>query len=219
MSATWDGVTTADALKPKYVAARHALADAARDFKWDDVFAVLDQNWVRVNAWRLDGKSWYAPLHQAAYGNAPLLIVEQLLARGAWRSLPTATGERPVDIARRKGHTKLYRILQPVYKHDVPPEVLAKVQTHFHTMVRERASQLIEKYALRLPELSVMLELETPDMSFPVPGMYGGFYYRLVAPGAEAKLVCESWSRVVGGSGQRHEITADGCTLVAEGFV
>jgi hypothetical protein len=32
-------------------------------------------------------------------------------------------------------------------------------------------------------------------------------------------LVSERWSRVVGGSGQRHEITANGCTLVEAGFV
>jgi hypothetical protein len=56
-------------------------------------------------------------------------------------------------------------------------------------------------------------------MWFPVPGMYGGFSYRLEAAGVEAKLVSESWSRVVGGSGQRHEVTSEGSRLVEEGFV
>ncbi len=56
-------------------------------------------------------------------------------------------------------------------------------------------------------------------MWFPVPGMYGGFSYCLELTGADAKLVAESWCRVVGGSGQRHEITTYGSRLVEEGFV
>jgi hypothetical protein len=49
--------------------------------------------------------------------------------------------------------------------------------------------------------------------------MYGGFSYRLEGEGERAKLVTESWCRIVGGSGQRHEITAQGSKLVDTGFV
>lgn len=35
----------------------------------------------------------------------------------------------------------------------------------------------------------------------------------------EAKLVSESWCRVVGGSGQRHELTSEGSRLLEEGLV
>jgi hypothetical protein len=56
-------------------------------------------------------------------------------------------------------------------------------------------------------------------MWFPVPGMYGGFSYHLETTGVDAKLVVESWSRVVCGSGQRHEITSEGSRLVEEKFV
>jgi hypothetical protein len=52
-----------------------------------------------------------------------------------------------------------------------------------------------------------------------VPGLYGSFNYRLAADGVEAMLISDSWSRVSGGSGQRHEITSSGAILVAEGFV
>jgi hypothetical protein len=37
--------------------------------------------------------------------------------------------------------------------------------------------------------------------------------------GSGSRLMSESWCRVVEGSGQRHEITAQGARLVAEGFV
>jgi hypothetical protein len=49
--------------------------------------------------------------------------------------------------------------------------------------------------------------------------MYGGFSLRLKSGGVQAKLVSESWCRVCGGSGQRHEISSQGSRLVAEGFV
>jgi hypothetical protein len=45
--------------------------------------------------------------------------------------------------------------------------------------------------------------------------MYGGFSYRLDGD----HLIVESWSRVVGGSGQRHVIDERGTRLVADGFV
>ena len=37
--------------------------------------------------------------------------------------------------------------------------------------------------------------------------------------GVEAVLMSESWCRVVGGSGQRHEVTSSRSRLVDEGFV
>lgn len=54
---------------------------------------------------------------------------------------------------------------------------------------------------------------------FAVPGMYGGFRFWLEGQGQLTKLVSESWCRVMGGSGQRHEITSDEAKLVEEGFV
>jgi hypothetical protein len=49
--------------------------------------------------------------------------------------------------------------------------------------------------------------------------MCGGFSYWLEGEGEQTKLITESWCRVVGGSGQRHEVTAEGSRLVEEGFV
>jgi hypothetical protein len=42
--------------------------------------------------------------------------------------------------------------------------------------------------------------------------------FELHADGVDALLISESWCRIVGGSGQRHEITKDGSRLVTEGF-
>ena len=211
---TWDGTTRRASLSGWAAAARERLADAAKRYDWSAVFDLLRQHPESVNSSRPGGRSWYAPLHQAAHGGASLGVVDRLIAAGAWRALRTAAGERPADIARRRGHLHLLDILEPPQLVDVPLRVLQDIQVHFHAVIFERARELVEEHRLRLPELEVMLELDRPQMWFPVPGMYGGFSYRLDAQGADSRLISDSWCRVVEGSEQRHEITAHGTTQV-----
>ena len=124
-----------------------------------------------------------------------------------------------MDVAGRRGHRHLLRLLAPDYRHHVPREVLSNVQAHFHAVIRGRAEHLVDEQRLRLPQLEPLLELDKPEMWFAVPGMAGGFSYRLESEGIHARLVSSSWCRMVGGSGQRHEITSHGSRLVGEGFV
>ena len=219
MDIIWDGITQSETLNEDAANTRIALADAAKSYKWPTVFELLSKYGEFVNSCRPGGKSLYAPLHQAAYAGAPADIVHRLLELGAWRTLQNARGERAVDVAERKGHHQLRETLEPVLKHQVPIGVLLKIQSHFHEVIRGRIDRELPNHGLRLPELEPLLELDRPQMWFPVPGMYGGFSYCLESTGADAKLVVESWCRVVGGSGQRHEITTYGSRLVEEGFV
>ncbi|NHV28386.1 ankyrin repeat domain-containing protein [Burkholderia sp. D-99] len=220
MSIAWDGITGADMLGDAQVATRHALADAARNRDWATMLDLVAKEPALVNATRLGGTSLYAPLHQAAYGGAPKVVVAELLQLGAWRMLRDAQRERAVDIAARRGHRHLVDVLTPQPRRFVPDATLLAIQRHFHEMILGRIAHL-RVDALRLPELEPLLELDAQAerMWFAVPGMYGGFDYALRTDGDAAMLVSASWSRVVGGSGQRHEITANGCTLVEEGFV
>jgi hypothetical protein len=215
----WDGITRIDSLKKEAVDARAAVADASKVYDWPRVLKLIADDKNLINTCRLNGKSFFTPLHQAAHGNAPIEIVQRLIDLGAWRTLQNARGERPVDVAERKGHKHLHEILKPVLKHRVPNGVLLKIQYHFHGVIHGRIDRELPDHNLRLPELEPLLELDRPSMWFPVPGMYGGFSYRLESTGVEAILISESWCRVVGGSGQRHEITSEGSRLVEEGFV
>lgn len=215
----WDGITRAETLHEGAVKIRHAAADAARDYDWPRLLELITEHPALINASRPGGSSRYAPLHQAAHGGAPIEVVERLLERSAWRTLREARGEIARDIAARQGHEHLLQVLTPVLRREVPRERLAALQMHLHALVRGRAEVMVTQHALRLPELEPLLEMDEPAMWFPVPGMYGGFSFTLVGAGEAAILVCESWSRVVGGSGQRHEIDAQGIRLVEKGFV
>lgn len=219
MDVVWDGVTRPDMFNDRVLETRSGLADAAQVYDWPRVFTILANHGEFINCWRPGGKSLFTPLHQAAHGGAPVEVVSRLIEMGAWRTLQNARGERPVDVAERKGRRHLLEILEPVLKRRVPLGVLLKLQSHFHEVIRERIDEPLPGLDLRLPELEPLLELEEPRTWFPVPGMYGGFVYRLESAGVEAKLASDSWCRIAGGSGQRHEITSEGSRLVEEGFV
>ncbi len=217
----WDGITQVEMLDKDTAKIRHKLADAAKSYNWSKVLALIANSTDLVNITRPSGLSLYAPLHQAAHGGASVEVVQRLVGLGAWRTLQNSRGERPVDIAERRGYPHLLDVLAPQYKHHIPLGVLLKIQAHFHTVIRQRVKEMLHKDMndLRLPELEPLLELDNPKMWFRVPGMYGGFGYRFEITGVEAKLVSESWSRMSEGSGQRHEITSAGSRLVEEGFI
>lgn len=196
--ATWDGVMLRSAYHDRLVAERDRLADAARDGAWDTVFSLLGEERGWVNHCRVGGATWYTPLHQAAWRGAEPEVVHRMVALGAWRTLRTAHGERAIDVARRKGHLRLIEPLTPVIRHPLPGSGLAAIQHHFHRLIHERVGDdprrestenLVAVNRLRLPELEPLTEQEALSCWFPVPGMYGGFGYRLEGAG----LVVESW--------------------------
>jgi len=100
---------------------------------------------------------------------------------------------------------------------------LDMIEKRFHGLIMERSGFLIEKFKVRLPHITQDL-LKTTDWmkpaSFPVPGMYGEFYYSLgIDRNFEYFLNVDSWFRICEGSGQTHKITTKACELIDEGFV
>ncbi|MER6512526.1 ankyrin repeat domain-containing protein [Nonomuraea sp. NPDC001636] len=136
----WDGVTLRSSYKGHLIAGRDELADAARDGAWSTVFELLEEHPEWVNGGRVGGTSGYAPLHQAAWHGADVSVVHRLIARGAWRTLRTAQGERAIDIATRRGHHPLLAPLTPVIHHPLPAGTLRSIQRHFHALIHERAA-------------------------------------------------------------------------------
>lgn len=216
--AEWECVTTASQYKKEYVAERNKLADAAKNYEWEEMLHILEENPAWVNCTRLSGSTGRTPLHQAAYGGAPAYVVEKLIELGAWRTLPEDHGKKAIDLAQERGNTHLVSLLEPKFSRFVPPQELEAIQIYFHEVILSRAEFLLKGKQYRLPVLSVLLEKSNLKLWCPIPGMYGGFTFWLSRVGENAVLTTESHSRVVGGSGQRHKITSSGSSLVAAGF-
>jgi hypothetical protein len=108
---------------------------------------------------------------------------------------------------------------------DSEPEIprdltdLDRVQAHFHALIRSRAGDLLREHAKNLPTLAVDVAREDDPVLFPIEGMQGGFKYWWDPTSSGLRLMTESWSGVVAGSGQLHEITPSGARLLGEGFV
>lgn len=96
---------------------------------------------------------------------------------------------------------------------------LQRVQAHFHGLIRSRAGEVIDQYKLVLPGLAAGVGTDEEPAWFPIDAMSGGFKYWWDAGAGQLRLMAESWSGLVSGSGQLHEITAAGARLLAEGFV
>lgn len=216
----WDGITQRATNSEWFLIERDRLADAARAGQWAEVLDALREAPMLVNSARLGGTSGFTPLHQAAYWGAPMPVVEELLRLGAFRTLRTSKGDRAVDVARRRGHAALLDILNPRVVSAIGADDIELLEAHFHALIRERARELVLEHRLRLPLLEPMTEFAVGKrFRFPVPGMYGGFSYWLESAGTTPCLTVESWSRIVGGSGQQHRVTPSGYELVDEGFV
>jgi hypothetical protein len=102
---------------------------------------------------------------------------------------------------------------------ELEPIALARIQELFHGLIRSRARESGIPVPKRLPTLARIRAGEAEPRWFAVPGMYGGFAYRLHMRGGGPQLITESWSRVVGGSGMRHVITPTQVILEEEGMV
>ncbi|MCC9310081.1 hypothetical protein LN042_23935 [Kitasatospora sp. RB6PN24] len=225
----WIGSTSRDEYRPDYLATLNQAADAAHHGDWPTILSLLPQPGqagaqisatTLANTRRVGDASGSAPLHHAARLAAPPAVIEQLIAAGAWRTLRDARGERPVDIATRLGHHHLAALLRPAPKHPVPDVVLQAMEPQLHTLLRARAQQLAGHQDLLLPQVAVLTELPDPLLTVTVPGMYGNFIIELqnAQDPQSMRLEVSGSSRVAGGSGQTHHITAADCTLVEDGW-
>ena len=184
------------------------LADAARDGAWTRVFELLDGRGVDfavgVNDWRRGGTSWFSPLHQAAWHGAPIDVVENLVNRGAWRTLRDAHGRRPIDIALERGAEHLANVLEPRFVHPVLDRALTAMSAALAELVAAAARQAECVAPIRHLDAACLAETDA-NAWFPIPGMYGGFSAQMF----HGRLHVESWSRVVGGSGRAYVISGD----------
>ena len=216
---TFMPVTRSEDVDVAFADANNAIADAARDGNWDSLFQKLLEQPELINYPRIVGEALYTPLHQAARNGAPAGVVDLLLSLGAFRTLRNKKGETPLDTAHRAGHSHLFSVLKPCPLHPVKSDHLVLMTRHFHALVHQRIKGFEEIPALRLPILDPLTELNVPVLWCQIHGMYGGFNLKLTRSGECPQLIVDSWSRVVGGSGQKHLIMPQGYVRLEDGTV
>ncbi|MDX9692154.1 MAG: hypothetical protein RBT45_06825 [Acholeplasmataceae bacterium] len=100
---------------------------------------------------------------------------------------------------------------------------LINIEHFFHQLVITRSADfgvLFEdsNHQIELPSINKTL-IDCDEQYIGIPGMYGGFNFKLVMINNEYRMIVKSWSRIYEGSGQIHHITRDSCILVEEGYV
>jgi hypothetical protein len=180
------------------------LSDAAKTGDWATVWTMLCKGGVNANTVRMGGKSLYSPLHQAAWRCESAQIVRQLLDFGAYRTLHNADGERPIDLAGRRGAYHLVPDLRPRPKHELEDWVLYGLENQLHRHIRKRLKDILPDARLRMPQIGPLTEETEPKMEMLVSGLYGGFTIELTG---EKALTVKSSSRVFDGWGETWEIT------------
>ncbi|MEU3979218.1 ankyrin repeat domain-containing protein [Streptomyces sp. NPDC026672] len=205
MEMEWDGLTDRGQFGEWYLEERDRLADLARDADWHGVFEELGRHPGRVNLPRPGNRSGFAPLHQAAWHGADFAVVSRLIAHGAWRTQRARGGQRPVDVARERGHGHLLELLEPVAVRRLPSPA-QDVERHFHALLRERTGRCFERVEHLLPPTAPLTEGPAVAIVFTVVGMMGGFTYRL----EEDHLHVHAHSRMDFDDGQHYRVTPGG---------
>ncbi|PVY96335.1 ankyrin repeat domain-containing protein [Actinomycetospora cinnamomea] len=220
---SWDPVLDRADLKPDVLALRDALSDAVEEGHWAHVATLLDRteddlpSALSANAFRAGDDGGMAPLHHAASQGAHPDVVDDLVARGAWRTLRSGDGETAEAIARRLGHRDLVERLRPELAVAIDDETLTDLEIFLWALVDVRTWRLGRR--LRPPQLGPLLEHPEATMWIAVSGMYGGFACRWAEDTTEPTLEVRSGSRVAGGSGRAHHISGEGIELVTRGLV
>lgn len=102
---------------------------------------------------------------------------------------------------------------------------LEAIQQNFYDLMyyrcrnAENCIKWLDENTSELPKITNALLATTEPEWIPIPGMYGGFAYGLIERDGKPLLIADSWVRIVGGSGQTHEISPSSVTLTAEGYV
>lgn len=131
------------------------------------------------------------------------------------------------NIDDNKQHESIVDIVQKRQLSDIEfaESDLESIEALFHDLAYYRCKNSIDTIKWlegnpdEFPKINNELLNEKEPGYFAVSGMYGGFSYGLFNRDGKPVLITQSWSRVVGGSGQTHEITPDHVTMVEKGFV
>ncbi|KAJ2989686.1 hypothetical protein NUW58_g3341 [Xylaria curta] len=86
------------------------------------------------------------------------------------------------DLARRCGNECLMERLQPRIAHALDPAALGDLELRLHKIMVEKFGQFLSEHIFHMPQLSVLTEMDIPELWIPIPLSYGGVFVTLSKP-------------------------------------
>ncbi|KAK3089285.1 hypothetical protein FSP39_002358 [Pinctada imbricata] len=217
-------IVFATQLRDDHVQSIENVARLAEQHQWQDLIKVLRDRYDLINMCSLPkdqsdlpNLTLLTPLHHAVIGKAPKEVFEELLKLHASRTYKNKEGLTAYDIGKSNGLDedilKMIEIPEEIRKQEIE---IKNMEEGLHKLILDRVEHLIQETGIQLPQLSYLFEFGS--FLYHVPLMYGSFSVKKAKK--DKGIMVESWSRIVGGSGQRHRINKKGkIKLKAEGFM
>lgn len=214
---TWLGGTTLKSYPRHYTNLRYEWQNAGTLGQWSKILNILEREY---DTRRLD---WFhvGPLDVGddSISRAGLTLLHEMARQGppapnspeseawdkliklvddgeAWKTLRTFD-ERSMtaqEIAAENSYSELAMKFMPNIILNVDSRNLMSIQEQLHNLMREMAGPCLQKDNARLPQLSVLMEMNDPELWVPIPHMFGGFLVRLV----DSRLSVELFETVIG---------------------
>ncbi|KAI9766034.1 MAG: hypothetical protein M1839_005264 [Geoglossum umbratile] len=109
------------------------------------------------------------------------------------------------EIALDYGREDLAKLFEPRYYRHFEEKTLASIEMQLHQFMREYAGRYLDKHCLRMPQLSVLMELKKHELWIPIPHMYEGFLIEL----REETLHVTLFETIVGATQQKQTDNKD----------
>jgi hypothetical protein len=93
---------------------------------------------------------------------------------------------------------------------------LRPIQRHFHNLIKARTHQLSPRGTASLPSLDDIRQSSSAEGWLPVPGLFGGFMYRLDRHVSAPRLLVETRAGIRLELGPRYVITEAGVSAIED---
>ncbi|KAI0184023.1 hypothetical protein EV127DRAFT_250763 [Xylaria flabelliformis] len=99
-----------------------------------------------------------------------------------WKTVKSFDSARIMahELAHRHGNEYLMERLQPKIIHVVDPSALQNLETQLHRIMTKKFDNFISGQIFHMPQLSVLTEMEVPELWIPIPLSYGGVFVSLL---------------------------------------
>ena len=210
----WNGITKSGIYSKDYEDSVQMLFRKLKNSEWNSVFELASSDANLVNCVRPGSDSYYTILHGAARIGAPTEVINKFIDLGAFKTMKTKSGETPFDLARKFGHDEIVNLLIPKINFECDFNTLKSIENNLHLLITKETEGLVYKHSLRLPDISILLEIRHDDrVYFSIPGMMGGVSFSLKCIDKKVVLEVQIESRMWGGA-DYYEVSEVGSRLL-----